>query len=165
MGFPPWITSTREDCLPRATPSSDNPLSGKLFLVETPQGCHICVLTLMVLVANFANKKWYKKLKMTETLAYWYSSDSTQWELSTEYKHDKVKMIFSNPCILVLWTKVAWAFKRLKVTRGNNPFASGGLSFSGDFTHKSSKLGLFEKIFEESIFKLREEQLSMKYFS
>ena len=35
----------REDCHPRAMPSSDNPLSGKLFLVETPQGCHICFIT------------------------------------------------------------------------------------------------------------------------
>ena len=27
-----------------STPSSDNPLTGKLFLVETPQGCHICMI-------------------------------------------------------------------------------------------------------------------------
>ena len=46
VGFPPGITSHREDCRPPSTPSSDNPLSGKLFLVETPQGCHICILTL-----------------------------------------------------------------------------------------------------------------------
>ena len=33
-------------------------------------------------------------LKMTETLANGYSSESTQQELSNEYKHDRVKMIF-----------------------------------------------------------------------
>ena len=26
------------------SPSSENPLTGKLFLVETPQGCHICFI-------------------------------------------------------------------------------------------------------------------------
>ena len=35
-----------EDCRPRATSSSDTPLSGKLFLVETPQGCHISILNM-----------------------------------------------------------------------------------------------------------------------
>ena len=45
MGFPPGITSPREDFRLRTTPSSDNPLSGKLFLVETPHGCHICIIS------------------------------------------------------------------------------------------------------------------------
>ena len=31
-----------------------------------------------------------KTLKMTETLAYEYSSETTQLELSNEYQHDKV---------------------------------------------------------------------------
>ena len=31
-----------------------------------------------------------KTWKMTETLAYEYSSESTQWELSNEYQHDRV---------------------------------------------------------------------------
>ena len=44
MGFPPGITSPREDCGPRATPSSDNPLLGKLFLVETLQEYNICII-------------------------------------------------------------------------------------------------------------------------
>ena len=44
---------------------------------------------------------------MTETLAHGYSSESTQEELSNEYQYDKVKMVFKNLCILVLWTKVA----------------------------------------------------------
>ena len=31
-----------------------------------------------------------KNMKMTETLAYGYSSESTQRELSNEYQHDQV---------------------------------------------------------------------------
>ena len=38
-------TGTRKTSRPRATPSSHNPLSGKLFLVDTPQGCHICIMS------------------------------------------------------------------------------------------------------------------------
>ena len=34
-----------------------------------------------------------KKLKMTETLAHGYSSESTQRD-SSEYQHDRVKMVF-----------------------------------------------------------------------
>ena len=43
----------------------------------------------MLLVANFANytKLMQKSWKMTEPLAYGYSSESTQWELSNEYQH------------------------------------------------------------------------------
>ena len=37
---------------------------------------------------------------MTETLANGYSSESTQWELSNEYQHDRVLMIFKNLCTL-----------------------------------------------------------------
>ena len=51
---------------------------------------------------------------MTETLANGYSSVSTQQELSNEYQHDRVKMIFKNLCILVLWTKVASALEGLR---------------------------------------------------
>ena len=46
---------------------------------------------------------------MTETLAHGYSSESTQRELSIEYQHDRIYMIFKNLCVLVLWTKVASA--------------------------------------------------------
>ena len=35
-----------------------------------------------------------KSLKMIETLANGYSYESTQRELSNEYRHDRVKMIF-----------------------------------------------------------------------
>ena len=50
---------------------------------------------------------------MTETLAYGYSSESTQRELSNEYQHDRVQMVFKNLCILVLWRKVASALEGL----------------------------------------------------
>ena len=43
---------------------------------------------------------------MTENLADGYSSEGVQRELSNEYQHDRVKMVFKNICILVLWTKV-----------------------------------------------------------
>ena len=41
---------------------------------------------------------------MTETLAYGYSSERAQQELSNKYSHDRVFKILS---ILLLWTKVA----------------------------------------------------------
>ena len=43
---------------------------------------------------------------MTETLAYGYSFESTQRELSNEYQLDRVWMVFKNVCVLVLWAKV-----------------------------------------------------------
>ena len=48
---------------------------------------------------------------MTETLAHGYSSESTRQELSNEYQHDRVYMVFKNLCILVLRTKVASALE------------------------------------------------------
>ena len=52
---------------------------------------NILSLTLMLLVANLADTKCFKiPLKMTETLAHGYSSESTQRELSNEYEHDRV---------------------------------------------------------------------------
>ena len=45
---------------------------------------------------------------MTETLANGYSSDSTPKELSNEYQHDRVDMVFKN-----LWTKVTLALEGL----------------------------------------------------
>ena len=51
---------------------------------------------------------------MTETLGYGYSSESTHQELSNEYQHDKVKIIFNNFCIFVLCMKVASALEGLK---------------------------------------------------
>ena len=50
---------------------------------------------------------------MTETLANGYSSESTQQELSNDYQHDRVKMVFKNIFILALWMKGASALERL----------------------------------------------------
>ena len=50
---------------------------------------------------------------MTETLAQPYSSKSTQRELCNKYQHDRVWMVIKNPCILVLWMKVASALEGL----------------------------------------------------
>ena len=50
---------------------------------------------------------------MTETLAYGYSSESTQWELSNEYQHDWVKNLFKDLCVFMLWTEVALAWEGL----------------------------------------------------
>ena len=57
---------------------------------------------------------------MTETLANGYSSEGTQRELSNEYQHDRIKMVFENICVLVFWTKVASALEGLMVKYGKN---------------------------------------------
>ena len=49
--------------------------------------------------------------KMTETLTY--SSESAQRQLSNEYQHNRVKMVFKHFCILVLLTNVALALEGL----------------------------------------------------
>ena len=54
-----------------------------------------------------------KNWKMTETMANGYSSESTQRELSNEYQHDRVYMLFNNLRVLVLWMKVALALEGL----------------------------------------------------
>ena len=56
---------------------------------------------------------------MTETLANGYSSESTQRELSNEYQHDRVSMIFKRFHILVLGTKVVSALEGLRDTGAN----------------------------------------------
>ena len=53
--------------------------------------------------------------KMTETLAHGYSSERSQPEISNEYQHGRVYMVFKNLCALVLWTKVASALEGLRV--------------------------------------------------
>ena len=60
---------------------------------------------------------------MTEILAHGYTSGSTQQELSNEYQHDRVKMVFKDLCIFVLWTNVASALERVNTiifTHGAN---------------------------------------------
>ena len=44
-----------------------------------------------------------KSWKMTETLGY--PSESAQWELSNEYQHDRVKMVFKILCLLCFGRK------------------------------------------------------------
>ena len=56
-----------------------------------------------------------KMSKTTENLAHGYSSESTQQELSNEYLHDLVKMVFKNIFVLVFWTKVVLASDGLTV--------------------------------------------------
>ena len=51
---------------------------------------------------------------MTETLANGYSSESARRELSNEYQHDRVSMVFIYLCILVYWTKVVIALEGLR---------------------------------------------------
>ena len=64
----------------------------------------------MLLVAILANTKRCKKTeKKTEPLAHGYSFESTQRELSNEYQHDRLKIVFKNLCVFVLWPKVALA--------------------------------------------------------
>ena len=62
-------------------------------------------LTLMLLVANFANTKSCKKKswKITEALANGYSSESTLRGLSNEYQQVRVSMVFKDLCVLLLW--------------------------------------------------------------
>ena len=50
---------------------------------------------------------------MTETLANGYASESTQRELSNEYQHDRVSMVFKDFSVLVFWTNVASALEGL----------------------------------------------------
>ena len=58
-----------------------------------------------------------KSLKITETLTYRYSSESTQRKLSYEYQHDMVPIVFINICILVHWTKVVLPLEGLSQAR------------------------------------------------
>ena len=55
---------------------------------------------------------------MTETLPNGYSYESTQRELSNEYPHDRVRIVFKDLCALVLWTKVAPASAGLTLCGG-----------------------------------------------
>ena len=63
----------------------------------------------MLLLANLAKKPE----KVTEPLVHRYSSQSSQGELSKEYHHNRVWMVFENLCVLVLWREVALSLKGL----------------------------------------------------
>ena len=62
-----------------------------------------------------------KTWKMTETPAHEFLSESTQWEQSHEYQHDRVKVVFKKFCVLVLWTKVASALEEIVEFDGPTP--------------------------------------------
>ena len=66
---------------------------------------------------------------MTETLANGYSSESTQWELSNEYQHDRVWMVIQNLGILVLWMKVASALEGLTFEKNLRKISGNNLTF------------------------------------
>ena len=55
-----------------------------------------------------------KNLKITETLANGYSYESTQREHSNEYQHDRVRMVFRDIFVFVLWRKVGAALEGFK---------------------------------------------------
>ena len=57
-----------------------------------------------------------KNGKMTETMADWYSFDSTQGPLSNEYQNDRVKMISLIFRCFEHWTKVTSTAKGLNTT-------------------------------------------------
>ena len=72
-----------------------------------------------------------------------YSSDSTQQELSNEYQHDRVKMIFIIFCFFVHWTKVALALEGLRRTyrtKGTDHYHSAALHM--EHLVKASRCGL-----------------------
>ena len=62
-------------------------------------------------------KMMHNSLKVTETLTHGYSSESTQQELSNEYLHDRVSMVFKDIGVLVLWIKVASALEGLTLQK------------------------------------------------
>ena len=53
------------------------------------------------------------KPKMTETLAYGYSSENTRLKLCNKYTHGKFQMVSKDLCILMLSAKVALPVEEL----------------------------------------------------
>ena len=53
---------------------------------------------------------------MTDTLAYGYSSESAEWELSNEYQHGgRVNIVFKNLRVFLLWAKLASVLEGLDI--------------------------------------------------
>ena len=73
------------------------------------------VATEMLKVFSSFCKCFCKRRGMTETLAHGYSSVSAQRDLSYEYQHDRVKMVFENICVLMLLTNEDSVFEGLSV--------------------------------------------------
>ena len=76
--------------------------------VSAPLTVYVCDL-----VGRY--KMMRKSRRITVTLVNWYSSKSTQRELSNEYQHDQVLMVFKNLCVVVLWTKGSVSSVRVKL--------------------------------------------------
>ena len=75
---------------------------------------YIC-LSPYAVTANLVDTNCSKKpVKIPGTLSNWHSSESTHRELSNEYQHDRVWMVFDKICNLVLRTKVASALEGLR---------------------------------------------------
>ena len=78
----------------------------------------------MLVVANLANTEWLKNIKMSETLAHGYLSQSTKRELSNINSNMTELWGFrKRKCVLVLWEKVAFLAleglrEHLETTRG-----------------------------------------------
>ena len=67
-------------------------------------------------VSEFTCTKWCKTPpKMAATLEHRYSFERTQRELSNEYQHDRVWMVFKNLCVTMLWMTVASALQGLRI--------------------------------------------------
>ena len=62
------------------------------------------LLRLLLLVGYLVKTNDAKKLNVTEPLSHGYSSKSTQ-ELSNEYQHDRVLLLFKNAFVFVLAKK------------------------------------------------------------
>ena len=88
-------------------------MTEKKVINETPN-TNLSTKGLTRVIYSTNTKLCKKREKVTETLAHGYSSESTQRELSNEYQHDSVSMIFKNLCVLVLWIKVVLALEGLK---------------------------------------------------
>ena len=74
----------------------------------------------MLLVANKPIQNNANNLKMTETLAYGYSSESTQRELSNEYQHEKGLYVLQQSFSFLFWMITASELEELiQVTIAN----------------------------------------------
>ena len=89
-----------------------------------------------------------KTWKITETLANGYSSESAPRELSNEYQHDRVRMVFKNNCICVLLDesrlsigkvkRMCGVWPHLPMSAGNSP--SRGLFQQGNTGNDRTKV-------------------------
>ena len=70
----------------------------------------------------------YKMMQKTETLANWYSYESTQWELSNGFQYDRVPMFSKKICILHPFTLDESSLSIGRV-EGANPYTGGWLVY------------------------------------